>query len=251
LYVDIETQPDLVYTWGVYEQNAIAVKEHWQLLSYSAEWQDGKVITKGLCDYKGYKAGGDDYDLAQDVWSLLDEADIVVAHNGVDFDLKALTARFIAHGMKPPSPYKIVDTKRGLKSVSRFSSNKLDWIGQQLEIGKKIDTGGWNLWLGCMAGDKKSWAKMKKYNRHDVVLLKRLYKLLSPWIRQPNTGAWTSRPSCPNPACGSLKLTARGYARSKTRVYQRYQCSECGTWARSVSSEKGEHASTVAVGEIR
>ena len=129
LLLDVETQPDLVYAWSVYEANAISVKEHWQLLSFSVEWlHNGKHITKGLCDYKNYKPGCDDYDLVMDLWRLLDEADIVIAHNGMDFDCKAIKARFIAHGLKPPSPYRIVDTKREMKKVARFSSNKLDWI---------------------------------------------------------------------------------------------------------------------------
>src|SRR5512139_461679 len=248
LLVDIETQPDLVYTWGVYEQNAIAVKENWQMLSFSAEWlHSGKVTTKGLCDYKGYKPGGTDYDLAIDLWRLLDEADIVVAHNGADFDIKCIKARFIAHGLKPPAPYRVVDTKKELKKVSRFSSNKLDWICKQLDLGKKIEHEGWELWLKCMGGDRAAWARMKKYNRHDVVLLKKLYGVLAPWITQPNAGTYSDVPVCPNPNCGSDQLQLRGFARNKTRIYQRFQCRKCGTWGRAAHSERNKQADVVGL----
>ena len=247
LLLDIETQPDLVYTWGVYEQNAISVKEHWQLLSFSAKWLGGKHITRGLPDYKGYKPGGSDEKLLADLWDLLDEADIVVAHNGVDFDIKKINARFIALGFIPPSPYKVVDTKRAVKQVAAFSSNRLNWLCKQLDIGAKTEEHqDFQMWLDCMAGNKKAWAKMLKYNHHDVELLEELYKLVSPWIKQPNMGVWADGLVCPNPGCGGANLERRGLARNKTRVYQRFQCKSCGAWCRAVKSEL-EKASVVAV----
>lgn len=238
LFLDIETQPDLVWVWGVYEQNAISVKEHWQLLSFSASWEEGKILTKGLPDYPGYKPGGTDAALVNEVWGLLDEADIVVAHNGADFDLKKLNARFICHGLKPPSPYKVVDTKRAVKRVAAFSSNKLDWLCKQLELGSKLVHEGWQLWFNCMQGDPAAWKKMKRYNQHDVELLKELYYELAPWIVQPTMGNWLSGARCPNPACGSTKLERRGLAHTKTRVYQRFQCKVCGAWSRAVKADK-------------
>jgi hypothetical protein len=159
-----------------------------------------------------------------------------------------MNARFIVHGMTPPSPFKVVDTKQEAKRVAAFSSNKLDWLCRQLEIGKKIDHEGWAMWEGCINGDPKCWAKMKKYNRHDIVLLKELYMLLSPWMRQPNANMWTENVVCPNPACGSKNLERRGLARNKTRMYQRFQCKECGTWARAVHSEAKKATVQTAMG---
>lgn len=245
LFLDIETQPDLVWSWGVYESNALEVAEHWQMLSFSAEWYEGKKITNGLDDYKGYKPGGDDKKLAEDLWGLLNEADIVVAHNGVSFDIKKINARFIAHDMTPPSPYKVVDTKREVKRVAAFSSNKLDWLSKQLDLGHKMKHEGWPLWRACMLGDRAAWKRMKKYNRHDIVLLKRLYKKLSPWISQPTAGAWIGDEVCPNPACGSENLTKQGLTRTKTRVYQQYKCKDCGSWGRAVKSERDMKATVV------
>lgn len=234
LFLDVETQPDLVWTWGVYQENAIAVKEHWQLLSFSAEWLGGGTITLGRDDFPGR----DDKELTKALWQLLDEADIVVAHNGISFDLKKITARFIAHRLPKPSPYKIVDTKVELKKVAAFSSNKLDWMAKQLGLGEKKKHEGWPLWEGCINGDAACWKRMKSYNRHDVILLKKLYLELQPWMEQPNAGLWSGELRCPNPACGSAMLQKRGVQRSKTRMYQRFQCAKCGAWSRAVKSEK-------------
>ncbi len=244
LFVDIETFPDRVWAWSVYDANAIAVDKHWQVASYSAKWLGGKHITRGLCDCPGYAAGGDDYSLILELWKLLNEADIVVAHNGVDFDIKKMNARFIAHGMKPPSPYKVVDTKRAVKQVAAFSSNKLDWLCKQLEIGRKIEHEGFELWLKCMDGDEKAWATMKKYNHHDVELLEELYEALAPWIKQPNGASWSkSGICCVNPACMSKHIQWRGKAKNKTIQYDRFQCQKCGKWGRAV--RKGERIAEV------
>jgi hypothetical protein len=247
LLLDVETQPDLVWTWRVYEANAIDVKEHWQLLSFSAKWLDTRVhITKGLPNYPGYKPGGDDLALVKELHGLLDAADIVVAHNGVDFDLKKITARMMAHGLTPPSPYRIVDTKRTVKQVSAFSSNKLDWLGAQLELGRKLEHQGWAMWRGCMVGDPAAWKRMLRYNRHDVVLLERLYKLVAPWIKQPNGALYSGDERCVNPQCGSkdLQVFPRLYY-ANTRAYRRFQCRKCGKWARASVSERTPRAPVV------
>lgn len=243
LFLDIETAPDVTWSWGVYQENAIAVKEHWYVLSFAAKWRGvtGPILVKGLCDYKGYKRGNStERLLLKELHSMLDEADIVVAHNGADFDVRKLNARFIAHGMAPPSPFKVVDTKRDLAKVAKFSSNRLNWLSKQLGIGKKtMEHHDWKMWQGCMEGDLKCWKAMKHYNRHDIVLLKELYEIIAPWIEQPNANVWNDGMCCSNPACASRNLNKRGLMRAKTRIYQRYQCQDCGSWSRSSKAEKG------------
>lgn len=196
------------------------------------------MFAKALPDYAGYKPYSyDDKALVKDIWKLLDEADIVVAHNGKQFDVKVCQARFIFHGLKPTSPFKVVDTKDAVKKVARFNSNKLDDLGSLLGIGKKIKT-DFDLWEGCIKGDKAAWRQMVTYNKQDVLLLERLYLTLLPWTsNHPNYGAFDDRAKCPK--CGSDHVQARGTTRTQSRVYQRWQCQKCGGWLRSVKSEKG------------
>lgn len=251
LALDLETFPNVAYVWGAYEQNAIEMKEDWYVLSYAAKWigGGGGVVCRGLDDVGGQKKGmpNNDYRLMKEIHALMDEADIIVAHNGVDFDVKVANARFITHGFTPPSPYKVVDTKRAIKQVARFSSNKLDWLCRQLGLGRKLKHEGFPLWAGCAAGDEAAWRKMKRYNRHDVKLLESLYKLISPWIRQPNMALFMGNERCTSPTCGSSSIQARGVYRSKTRTYQRFVCVKCGTWSRAVMSEKSPKATVVSV----
>lgn len=241
LLLDFETFPNVAYVWGAYEQNAIEMKEDWYILSYAAKWLGTRpIITRGLDDT------GSERKLVKEIHTLMDEADIIVAHNGVDFDVKVANTRFIVHGLTPPSPYKVVDTKRGLKQATRFSSNKLDWLCRQLGIGRKIEHEGFGLWVKCADGDPAAWARMKKYNRRDVRLLEELYRTIAPWIRQPNAALYSGDLRCVNPACRSthLQVFPKVY-RAITRSYQRMQCQKCGKWARAAIAERGNRAVVV------
>lgn len=240
LTVDIETSPIIAYTWGPkYESNIIDFVENGKILSYSAKWLGGKQETKGLINYPGYKPGKiDDKKIVKDIHRLLDEADIVISQNGVDFDMKYINTRFVAHGLPPPSPYKVVDTKREAKKYLRLPSNSLDDICQYFNLGKKLEHKGFSLWLECIAGDKKSWKTMLEYNAHDVRLTEQVYLLLRPYMKtHTNLGMFAERPCCPN--CGGNNQQARGYARTISSTYQRFQCVDCGAWSRSSTKEKG------------
>lgn len=244
LLLDIETFPDIAYVWGVYQTNAIAIKEHWYMLSFAYRWyKAGSIVCHTLPDVTKRYREGDDSALCREVHRLLDEADIIVAHNGVDFDLKKINARLIAHGFEPPSPYKVVDTKRAIKQVAGFSSNKLDWLCKQLGLGAKIEHEGFPLWQACgEKNDPAAWRRMARYNKHDVKLLGELYETIAPWIRQPGTGVYVGDERCVNPACRSADIEWRGLSRQVTRTYRRFQCRRCGKWGRAVLAERTPRA---------
>lgn len=229
LLLDIETFPNEGYFWGgLYEQHIIRVTKYWSICCFSAKWLgDKKSITLSLEE-------ATEAQLLQRLWELLDEATVVIAHNGDQFDLPKIHTRFAVNMMLPPSPYQTVDTKKAAKRFFGFTSNSLANLCEQLGIGKKMDTGGFDLWTDCMAGVKRAWQKMRQYNRHDVVLLEGLYLRLRPWIvNHPNVSPRLD--ACPK--CASGQLQRRGYTRSLTRVYQRWQCQSCGGWTRSTRAE--------------
>ena len=237
LVFDIETAPLLAYTWGTFNVNTIKVVRDWYMLTWAAKWYGKReVMAAALPDYKKAYAEDpeDDFHLVSSLWSLLDEADVVVAHNGNKFDIKKANARFKYHGMSPPKPFKSIDTCQIARQHFGFTSNRLDALGEHLGVGRKVDTGGFELWEGCMAGDKKAWNKMLKYNKQDVNLLERVYEELRPWTpRHPNLSQYTNspNPTCSN--CGSHKVYKDGLYRTNAGTYQAYECQECGTWMRS------------------
>ena len=239
LFFDIETTPIKAYTWGPkWETNLIEFLEYSQILSYSAKWYKGKQETKGQIDYKGYRPKKlDDSKIVKDIHNLFDEADIIVTQNGVSFDTKTMNARFIKSGLAPPSPYKNVDTKLEAKKYLRLPSYSLDDMGDYFGLGRKMHHTGFDLWKECMNGNKKAWTTMKKYNAQDVLLLEKLYNKIKPYMKShPNFGEFLEKSCCGG--CGSNHLNARGYARTSTAVYQRFQCMDCGSWGRTQAKER-------------
>lgn len=231
LLFDIETAPNVGYIWGKYQQDVIEYTSEWYILCWSAKWLDGKQTTKCLADYDGYKPGSEnDVELVSDLYQLLQSADIVVAHNGDKFDVKRVNTRFIEHGLEPTAPFKTVDTCKVARKHFGFNSNKLDDLGRRLGVGRKVKTGGFELWKGCLQGDPKSWARMKRYNRQDVLLLESVYLKLRPWMPQhPNIGAITEAPdACRN--CGGSNLHAKGWKYNLTTKQQRWRCRDCGAY---------------------
>ncbi len=178
LFYDIETMAALVYTWSNYKTNVIATEEDWYILSVAWKWLGDKKIKFA----RKSKKKGDDKALVKVLWDLLDEADIVVAHNGDSFDQRKCNARFIELGMAPPSPYQTIDTKKVAARAAMNYSNKLDELARRLDLGRKLATLGFSTWLGCVAEDRTSWNLMKRYNIHDVKLLEKLYDALLPWM---------------------------------------------------------------------
>lgn len=234
LLFDIETAPNLGYVWGKWEQNVIDFSDHWYLLSFSVKWLNKKgVKAHGLADYKLFKHDKkNDLLLTKELWRYMDEADILIAHNGDQFDVKKANALFVKHGMKPPSAYKTIDTKKVAKRYFRFDSNKLDDLGSYLGIGRKISTDK-ELWFKCMEGDPKAWKKMLAYNKQDVLLLEEVYLKLRAWMdNHPNLNVLLGlNGNCP--LCGSPHLQKRGFGMTRTGRVQRYQCQSptCGGWS--------------------
>lgn len=191
---------------------------------------ENKIHTRALPDYSVYKKDKEnDAALIVDLHRLFDEADILIAHNGDRFDTRKVAARFIKHGLKPPSPCRTIDTLRAARKYFLFDSNKLNDLGQYLGVGKKIPHTGFDLWKRVMTGDPAAWDVMRQYNKQDVRLLEAVYHRMRPYIaNHPPLSAFTGDIRCP--ACQSSRLNSRGFAVSRKRKYRRLQCADCGHW---------------------
>ena len=238
LLLDAETAPKRAFVWSMWKNNVSLdqLEADGYILCVCCKWLDERQVHEfSIPSAKSEN----DKPVLQKVWKLLNEADVVIAHNGKKFDLPTLNARFAIHGMKPPSPYKIVDTLDLARRKFRFTSNRLDALGLFLGLGRKKETGGFMLWRNVMDGCKNSLKKMVAYCKQDVLLLEKVYLRLRPWDNQhPNRGL-TDGEGCP--VCGSGHLQSRGYMYTKVYTYKRYCCTDCGSWSRDrISSDKNK-----------
>lgn len=230
LLLDIETAPNRVYSWGLWNQNIAInqIEEPGYTLCFASKWLGEKDINFSSTFHDGKE------NMVEDAHRLIDEADAVIHYNGTKFDIPILNSEFVTMGLRPPSPVTQIDLLNTMRKRFRLSSNKLDYVARQFGLGGKVSHKGMELWRECMAGDKKSWKTMQEYNIQDVVLLEKLYYKLRPWItNHPNLALFSvdnAGPVCPN--CGGTHLQRRGTYYTATLTYQRYQCQDCGTWSR-------------------
>lgn len=240
LTLDIETKPIQSYHWGLWQQNIglNQIVEDQSVLSFSAKWlHENRVMYQ---DTFRQRNQGDDRKLMKYIWNLLNEADIVVGQNHERFDLKKLNARFIKHGMLPPSPVRTIDTLNVAKRHFGFTSNKLEYMTELLcKKYKKLKHGrfpGFELWAHFLNRNEDAQKEMQEYNEQDVRATEELYLLMRPWIKgHPNVNLYLPQGSfdeaCPH--CGSHNLKRKGFRTTQLGKYVRYRCEDCGAWPHS------------------
>lgn len=234
LLFDLESSPNIAYIWGKYEQNALGdfIKER-QIISVAWKWLGEKEVhVLALPMLKTYKKSPDDNrDLVVRLHELMSRADVVVGHNVDAFDDPLSNSEFLLHGLTPPPPHKTVDTLKFARHKFHFNSNKLGDLGKRLGLGSKVHTGGFELWAGCLRGDRKSWALMMEYNKGDVALLEKIYLKMRPWMAShPNMNVADDHVGCP--VCRSKDLERRGWALSMSGRAMRFRCRNCGKWSK-------------------
>lgn len=271
LIFDIETAPSLAYVWGMFKVfvQPSQLVQSGRILSYAAKWlgEDEMyfdsikddiphsralgAVKKSLAkilDFPAFDAlwkilvfySTSDRRICETLYGLFEEADIVVAHNGQAFDVHTMNAHWIKHGIEPPPPYKIVDTLKIAKREFKFPRNKLESIARFLDVGKKTEHEGFDLWVKCMAREKEAWETMEEYNIQDVNLLEEVYMLLRPWdTRHPNVSLCYDDAITRCTVCGSSAIIELNkQARTSASNFPSYRCEGCGHVMRSRKREK-------------
>ena len=198
------------------------------MCSWAAKWlHDGEVFGDVLTPEEA--RNHDDKRIVMGMWDALDKAEVIVAHNGNRFDCKRVNARFQIHGMRPPSPYKKIDTLLSSYKATSHTYHKLDYLtkatGQQGKI--KTDL---QLWIDCDNGVPEALAQMFTYNKRDVTELEEYYLNNLCWIpSHPTAGMYYNGDNKICPACGHEKLKYVGEKVNVVTSYPVFQCEKCGS----------------------
>jgi hypothetical protein len=238
---DIETTHNLVAVFTLKNQDWINAENILQeRYVVCAAWKvlGEKTIhaVSTLNDAKRFaKNPHDDMHVLQTLHKVLSGADIIVAHNGDQYDIKFTEARMLIQGLPPLPPLVKVDTLTAARSRFLFNANNLDYLGQMLGLGRKKPTPR-GLWLKVLNGDKAAIRTMVAYNKGDVSLLEKVYLRLRPYMPNHTNRELFGQEGCPR--CGSAEVQRRGFHRSTTLMYQKFVCVACGGWFRSKASIK-------------
>jgi hypothetical protein len=250
LIFDVETAPMRAFVWSRWKQNIYLEQtiSEWFMLSWSAKWlysteTMSDVLTSSECLEE------DDKRISESLWKLLDEADIVIAHNGNSFDIPKVNSRFIINGLKPTAPYNRIDTKIVASKQFGFSSNKLDALAGYFGIDVKIDT-NFDLWKRCMLGDEEALKYMVEYNMKDVEILEEVYLKMRPYMKaHPNVSLFNDDTSKQCTCCGSRNISEIEGKLYYTSVgaYEMYRCNSCSGVSRGRKTiiEKSKNKNTL------
>lgn len=240
LFLDIENAPLTATSWGpTWKTNLIDVLGGGYILCMAYRWGeegDTEIVAQPDFPKRYRKDREDDFKVVQAIHKLVNQADIVIAHNGDSFDTKMLNARFLLHGLGRPRPYHTVDTKLVSQRMFRLPSNRLDFLGGYLGLGHKLNHTGYDLWRQCMAGDPAAWELMKAYNIQDIDLLVAVYKrfLYEGWIKNhPNVTVYSDLDGCPSCGAPEEMLMRRGIRATDVNRYVQLHCKRCGSYCRS------------------
>lgn len=238
---DVETSYTISYHFGRFKQ-FISPKQVIQepyMLTFAGKWlHNPSIFSRKLPDYpeefaRDHKS---DRKLIEDLWQVLDECDIFVAHNA-RFDRGWANQRFAYYGMQPPSPYITIDTLAGLKEAFSLPSNSLEAACNYFELdSRKLSNGGAELWRRCMEGDPEAFEEMESYNIGDIPTLEELYLTVRPYMRKhPNIALFHPDQSVMRCVrCGSDDLVEEKGKSAHTFLskFKVYRCQECGSCAR-------------------
>lgn len=235
LTLDIETTPIESHVWGLFDQTIglNQIRKDWMVLSVAWKWLGSDQVH--YADTWGSQFF-DDGLLCARVWSLLDEADIVIGHNAKRFDVRKLNSRFLQLGFQPYRPIHVIDTKTAASALAMNTSNKLEYLADKIgespkSTHKKFP--GHELWTEYLNRNPEARAEMERYNKQDVVATENLYLKLRPWIKgHPNVSHYYDDDETRCPRCGGKHLHAVGTEYLKVNGYMTYRCGDCGGIAR-------------------
>lgn len=234
---DIETSPHLSFHWRRWQENiprantvaeskmiCWAAKEYGEKeVEFSSEWEDGEDF------------------MLRRLWTIMDEADVIIGFNSDKFDIKRVNTEFWLRGWDAPSPYQSIDLYKQVKRNFALSSSRLKDILKEKGLSPKLeDNANMQLWMDVVFNKVKSAQnRMKAYNKQDVASTEELYDAMLGWIAShPNWGLYINDldgdPVCPN--CGSKHVSEHKVRRTKVRTYMQYKCNDCGKYSRGRAS---------------
>lgn len=216
LFIDIETSPNLVYSWSVGYRTRLDYQniiEERTIICVCYKWENEKQVK-----FLKWDADRQDKSIIEGIVPVLNDADVIIGHNINKFDLPWIRTRALVHNIPTNPHWRTFDTLDFAKKRMRLNSNRLDYLGKLLLGEGKIHT-SFDLWKQAYAGDKKALSEMIKYCQKDVELLERVWGRLSKHSAATSHAGVESggeKWSCPH--CGSANVNHKRASLTATGI---------------------------------
>jgi hypothetical protein len=234
---DIETVYNIMGVHQLLNRGMIpfqAIKQERYMVTAAWKWLgESKVHGVSLLDDEGRfkKDIHDDYHVVKTLRDAMLDADAIVAHYGNKFDVPWLRTRMAYHRITPLPKVKQIDTYSIAKTHFKFNSNRLDYLGEYLGVGRKLPT-DYTLWDRCYEGKKTAIREMLAYNKQDITLLEDVYKVIATYVPNACSVANMHSTECKCGKCGSYNVQKRGPDTSRQAAgWHRLWCKDCKGWS--------------------
>jgi len=138
------------------------------------------------------KHRSDDSMIVADILACLEEADVLIAYNGVDFDMAMLRTRALIAGLPPVNPKKIIDPVIIARKQLRLHSNRLDAVAQALGTEFDKTPVDFKIWLeASMDGSSTAMDYITEHCIADVYVLEEVAYKMRHYVKQIDAiGSW-------------------------------------------------------------
>ena len=231
LLVDLELTFGIYYAYPSKREQYLSDKniKHDQFCTCAAwKWShENKTYSLDITqDKKRFKKNfRDDFIIAKRLHEIMEEADVIVAHNGDKFDILHANTLFRKHKLGPIPLRKSIDTLKMAKKYFAFPGNSLD------SLAKRFGSKGKNQkpdWKKMTEGDKQEIIIAAKYCKNDVIELEKVFNEIKPYIHNFPTLRKRSEYAHECECCSSKRLRYKGRDFDGKKMYNRYKCIECG-----------------------
>jgi hypothetical protein len=241
---DVETTPNLVWTYDLFSKNPTPI--HWvvepQRMACVAARFKGESKTYFFSEWEHGQQG-----MAEGLYRLFEQADALETYNGKGFDEPWARTLFAQNGLTAYRELPHIDLYQQTKRF-RLPSHKLEWVSTRLaRVEGKVPISLMMEIQAAIGGDLKAQRKVKRYNVRDVSVLFEIHDSLGSWFKLPNALLYHDVPADACPRCLSTNREQRGYRTLTTGRYKTYHCLSCGGWSRSTTREKDVVAKEVGL----
>jgi uncharacterized protein YprB with RNaseH-like and TPR domain len=199
------------------------ILEEQQIICACWKWEGDAKVYSAVWD-----KNRSDKRLVFNLKTLIDSADLVVAHNGDRFDLGFIKGRLLFHDFKPLRAPNTDDTYKLSKRAFYLNAHRLGYLGRYLKLGGKVSV-AFPLWVRVWKGEAQALKEMVKYCKKDVVLCQQLYKRILPHVKSPvNKALLRKKVGLSCPSCAHSGMTKHGWWVSRGSAKQRWTCHSCG-----------------------
>lgn len=206
LIYDIETSYNIVSSWRLGYKVSLphysVIKER-AIICVSYKWLGEDEVYTLTWD-----KNQDDKFLLEQFIEVMNESDVMVAHNGDRFDIKWIKTRALKHNLEMYPRYRTIDTLWLARKHFYLNSNKLDYIAKFLGFEGKINTDH-SLWdKVILEKDNDALIEMVTYCEEDVRQLEKVYNKLKRFDQpKQHAGVLQNNDKYSSPITGTKDLT--------------------------------------------